>query len=101
MSSCGRVQAVEFSFSDGGLGPWHGDMTPFGDEGRIVGDLCSAGDVWHHQMMKDMLVSGTTYNAYSTQIERLATPDGVDCWLGKLVATGMVSQVQCTRVILH
>ena len=22
--------AVEFSFSDGGLGPWHGDMTPFG-----------------------------------------------------------------------
>jgi hypothetical protein len=75
-------------------------MTPFGDEGRIVGDLCSAGDVWHQQMMKDMLVYGTTYNAYSTQIERLATPDGVDCWLGKLVSTGIVSQVQCTRVMV-
>lgn len=53
--------AVEFSFSDSGLGPWPGDMEPFADEGRISppGDLCNAGDAWHLEMLQRMLLSGT------------------------------------------
>ena len=68
--------------------------TPFADEGRIAnGDLCGAGDTWHLQMLQKMLSEGTTYNAYSTAIEGLKSPDGADCWLGKLVATGVAPQV--------
>ena len=86
--------AVEFSFSDSGLGPWPGDMTPFSDEGNIKGnDLCQAGDVWHQEMLANMLDSGTVYNAYNTAISHMKTPSGADCWLGKLVATGMAPQL--------
>jgi hypothetical protein len=94
--------AVEFSFSPSGLGPWSGDMTPFADEGRIKpsADLCDAGNGgvtdgngWHMEMLEKMMLSGTTYNAYSTPIVWLKTPNGADCWLGKLVATGMAPQV--------
>ena len=89
------VSQVEFSFADGGLGPWAGDMTPFADEGTIKGgDLCEAGDAWHLSMLQDMLLSGSTYNAYSTEIAQMRTPDGADCWLGKLVATGVAPQVE-------
>ena len=70
------------------------------DEGRIVGpsgalaSLCSPeAEAWHHGMLNDVMLSGTTYNAYSTQIERLANRTGVDCWLGRLVATGVAPQV--------
>ena len=87
--------AVEFSFSDNGLGPWPGDMTPFADENRIKGnDLCGAGDTWHQEMLLRMLLSGTTYNAYSTSIGAMATLDGADCWLGKLVAAGIAPQIR-------
>jgi hypothetical protein len=60
-------------------------MTPFADEGIIHGTLCEAGDYWHLQMLKNMLTSGMTYNAYSTAIEELLTTDGVDCWLGTVL----------------
>ena len=85
--------AVEFSFSDSGLGPWPGDMTPFADEGRIKpsGDLCEAGDGgitdgngWHMEMLEEMLLKGTTVNAYSTPIVWLKTPvrtAGWESWL--------------------
>jgi hypothetical protein len=87
--------AVEFSFDVSGLGPWsRGDMTPFADEGRTKGnDLCSAGDGWHQDMLKDMLLSETTYNLYTTPIGWMSTPDVTDCWLRKLVATGMAPQI--------
>ena len=94
--------AVEFSFSDSGLGPWPGDMTPFADEGRIKppGDLCEAGNGgvtdgngWHMEMLEEMLLKGTTVNAYSTPIVWLKTPNGADCWLGKLVGAGVAPQV--------
>ena len=70
------------------------------DEGRIIGtSLCSAeAESWHHGMLSDMMLSGTTYNAYSTQIERLANRTGVDCWLGRLVGTGVAPQItSCTN----
>jgi hypothetical protein len=95
--------ALEFSFTDGGDGPWHGDMTPFGDEDKILppfGNLCGdtagglgPGATWPIRMIKEMMVTGMTVNAYSTVVEQLKTNDGVDCWLGQLVATGIAPQL--------
>ena len=45
------------------------------------------------EMLEEMLLKGTTVNAYSTPIVWLETPNGADCWLGKLVGAGVAPQV--------
>ena len=39
----------------GGLGEWHGDMEPFSDEQTIKGGLCLGGNVWHRQMLVNIV----------------------------------------------
>ena len=45
-------------------GQWHGDMEPFSDEQNIKGGMCVGGNVWHRQMLVNIVELGLLYNAY-------------------------------------
>lgn len=85
--------AVEMSMSFGGLGQWHGDMTPFSDEQNIKGGLCTGGNAWHRQMLVNIVELGLLYNAYNTPVETFHNLTEVDCFLGGLIATGIPPQM--------
>ena len=85
--------AVEMSMTFGGLGPWRSDMTPFADEGTIVGSKCGpAGDNWHEHILLNILQKGILYNGYNTNIDLFQDEQG-DCFVGGLVACGIGPQI--------
>jgi hypothetical protein len=79
--------------SFGGLGEWHGDMEPFADEQNIKGGLCVGGNVWHRQMLINIVELGLLYNAYNTPVDTFHNLTEVDCFLGGLIATGIPPQM--------
>ena len=56
----------QYPCEPGGLGEWHGDMTPFSDEQNIEGGLCTGGNAWHRAMLVNIVELGLLYNAYNT-----------------------------------
>jgi sucrose-6-phosphate hydrolase SacC (GH32 family) len=103
-----QPMAVEMSMVFPGLGEWHGDMAPFGDEALITGGYCRSGDAWLRGMLLKMSRNGLTENAYGVPLYKFLRPTPqhggqlanefsaeteLDCFIGGLVACGIAPQI--------